>query len=193
MPKKPASNRSSKSRDATFWKVLNAALELDFRRGHTKWTMSELSRKSGITRSLIYYHFGRSKMGILEQAVGVIGEEIVGITPERLELWKNGDWLASVRVARAVSEQAPYLANFYLMHRERPTELGASIRKVESGYFKKLETFFPQMGQPALRAIFALFFGLTFAPHVTDEAIQVAISALKALQVSAEPFRLPRS
>jgi len=51
------SNSNSLTKDDTFWKVLNTAIILDFNRGHLRWSMSELSRSSGITRSLIYYYF----------------------------------------------------------------------------------------------------------------------------------------
>ena len=49
------------SKDETFWSVLYSAIELDFKRGHLRGTMSELSRMSNVTRSLIYYYFGKSK------------------------------------------------------------------------------------------------------------------------------------
>jgi AcrR family transcriptional regulator len=168
-------------RDATFWKVLNAALELDFKKGHLKWTMSDLSRKSAITRSLIYYHFGRSKMSILEQAVRLIGEEVIGLAPHRLELWQNGDWSSSVRLAREIVSQTPFLGNFYLLHRERPTEIGRELRSLETAYFKKLKGVFAGLPDEAHRAIFAVMFGLLFAPLVDDAAVHLALKGLKAI------------
>ena len=133
---------SKKTRDETFWKVLNAALDLDFRKGHLKWTMSELSRKSSITRSLIYYHFGRSKAAILQEAVRVIGEQVIGVDPERLELWRTGNWNASVMHSRELMETSPSLLNFYLLHRSRPTEIGESLRGLETRYKRKLKAAF---------------------------------------------------
>ena len=52
-------------KDETYWKILDAVIALEIRRGHQKWTISELSRLSGITRTLIYYYFGKSKLEIL--------------------------------------------------------------------------------------------------------------------------------
>lgn len=171
----------SSGRDVTFWKVLNAALELDFRRGHVKWTMSELSRKSGITRSLIYYHFGRSKMAILDEAVRVIGEEVVGLGSERMDMWRRGEWAASVRASREMVVKAPHLCNFYLSHRERPTEIGAALREIEMNYLKKLELIFLGLPPAGVRALFGLFFGSIFAPLVNDEAIEYSVKVLKSL------------
>lgn len=170
-----------KDRDSTFWKVLNAALELDFRKGNLKWTMSELSRKSGITRSLIYYHFGRSKMAILSEAINVIGEEIIATGPDRVALWRDGKWAETVKLSREVAMQAPHLCNFYLLHRDRPTEIGQAIRNLESSYLKKLQKLFPELPAAGIKALFAFFFGICFAPHVDDETVKVAIQGLRRL------------
>lgn len=172
---------AKKDRDQTFWKVLNAALDLDFRKGHLKWTMSELSRKSAITRSLIYYHFGRSKLAILQEAVRVIGEELIGVDPERIQQWKAGNWKSSVIHSRELLEQSPSLANFYLLHRSRPTEIGEGIRKLEADYMRKLRVIFPQLDEAGHQALFAFFFGVTFAPNIAEPAIDYALRTLKSL------------
>ncbi len=143
--------------------------------------MSELSRKSAITRSLIYYHFGRSKLAILQEAVRVIGEELIGVDPERVEQWRTGNWKSSVLHARELLEQSPSLANFYMLHRPRPTEIGESIRKLEDDYMKKLRAIFPHMNEAAHHALFAFFFGVTFAPNIDEPAVDYALRTLKSL------------
>jgi len=180
-PSPSSFSSGSSKRDAVFWKILNAALELDSRRGHLKWTMSDLSRKSEITRSLIYYHFGRSKMAILDEAVRMIGQEIIGIGPERMALWRNGEWAAAIRAARAITSQSSCLVTFYLVHRERPTDIGNSLRGMEKAYLKKLETIFPGLPPAGIRALFALFFGAIFGPLVDEAAIEFAANTVKSL------------
>ncbi len=172
---------SKKTRDETFWKVLNAALDLDFRKGHLKWTMSELSRKSGITRSLIYYHFGRSKIAILQEAVRVIGDQVIGVDPERIEQWRTGNWKASVLHTREMVETSPSLLNFYLLHRNRPTEIGESLRGLETNYKRKLKVMFPELTPQAHQALYAFFYGVTFAPNIDAEAVDYALRTLKSL------------
>ena len=172
---------AKRDRDQTFWKVLNAALDLDFRKGHLKWTMSELSRKSGITRSLIYYHFGRSKTAILQEAVRVIGEQLIGVDTERMEQWRTGDWTKALIRSRQLTHESPSLINFYFLHRSRPTEIGESLRALEGEYNKKLAVLFPHLDQIERQALFAFFWGVTFAPDVEQPAIEVAVKSLKAL------------
>lgn len=172
---------AKRDRDQTFWKVLNAALDLDFRKGHLKWTMSELSRKSGITRSLIYYHFGRSKIAILQEAVRVIGEQLIGVDAERMEQWRTGDWTKALIRSRQLTHESPSLINFYFLHRGRPTEIGESLRQLEGEYYKKLAVLFPDLDKMAHQAMFAFFWGVTFAPDVEQAAIEIAVKSLKAL------------
>ena len=182
----------TKKRDKVFWKVLNSALELDFRKGYLKWTMSELSRKSAITRSLIYYHFGRSKLSILHEAVNVIGSELIGVNDERMRMWTEGKWIDSMARTREVCAMAPSLCSFYLLHRERPTEIGEAMRKLEKAYIKKLETIFHTLPPEGIRAVSAFFFGITFSPQITDEAVVYAVKALQSLVGPTNTLRLPR-
>lgn len=181
----PATSRRDrakmKDRDSTFWKVLNAALDLDFKKGHLKWTMSELSRKSGITRSLIYYHFGRSKSNILREAIMVIGEEVVATDPKRMAMWRDGKWADSVRVSREIAVHSPTLCNFYLLHRDRPTEIGAVIRDLETNYVRKLQKLFPEFPPAGIKALNAFFFGIVFSPNVDEETVEIAVQSLKKL------------
>ncbi|MEK7358154.1 MAG: TetR/AcrR family transcriptional regulator [Bdellovibrionota bacterium] len=177
--------KKQRDRDETFWKVLNAALDLDFKKGHLKWTMSELSRRSAITRSLIYYHFGRSKQAILDQAVQVIGEQLIGTTPDRMALLAQGDFKESIMQSRELCERSPSLYSFYLMHRDRETEVGARIRKLEGDYRKKLEKLFPQLSATALLSVYAFFYGVAFAPGMNGDAITHSLRALKALTGTA--------
>lgn len=170
-----------KKRGETFWQVLNAALELDFRKGHMKWTMSELSRKSRITRSLIYYHFGRSKISILEEAVRMIGEEFMGLSAARLEMWRRGRMADSMKAARGLARTSPHVGQFYLTHRDRPTEIGEALRRLEREYIKKLGIFFPEASEAGLKTLFTAFFGMCFSPLSDDDVIDLLAESVRRL------------
>lgn len=183
---------SRQGRQESYWSVLCAAVELEYKRGHLKWTMSELSRKSGVTRSLIYYRFGRSKIAILQEVIRTMSDEIVGTTPDRLKAWQRGDWLESVRRTRAIRLHAPYLANFYLAHRGRPNELGRMFLEAEMRFLKKLETHFPGLSDAGRRAIFSIFFGLTFSPVVDESVIAFVEQILGVRETKSELSRVPQ-
>ncbi len=169
------------NKDETFWAVLNAAIELEFVRGHQRWTMSELSRTSKITRSLIYYYFGKSKENILLEAVKLVGEELFGLSPQRLELWQKGLIAESVIQSRKLLEKAPHMSTFYMVHRNAETEIGASLRQLEKEQRQKLKRYFHDSSEPYLEALFGLLIGLVIAPKLPDAAVHKAVMVVKAL------------
>ena len=168
-------------KDHTFWKVLNAALELEFKKGHLKWTMADLSRKSGITRSLIYYYFGRKKIDILKAAVKIIGEEFVGLSEERQEMWKQGEFEKSLTQARQFYEKAPHLCSFYLNDRGKPNEIGESLRDLEKTFKEKMRKFVPSADQSQLNTLFAVYFGISFSPNVGPKEIALFSRFIKSI------------
>lgn len=166
-------NETTQNRkDEAYWKILSAAIELDFRRGHLKWTLSELSRKSRVTRSLIYYYFGRSKLGILREAVRLIGEELGGLSPRRQAMWERGEFYQSMLESRKISEKAPYLGIFYLKHHNAPTEVGEALREVETNFYQRLARQFPKGTRDQLETLFALYWGGCFAPGISEDALK---------------------
>ena len=181
-------SQREKNKDETFWSVLNSAIELDFRRGHQRWTMSELSRTSGVTRSLIYYYFGKSKESILLEAVKLVGEEFFGLNESRVELWQKGQIVESVLLSRGLLEKAPFMTAFYVVHRDKETDLGQSIRQLESEYRQKLQRFFPKNSPAELDALFALFSGLVMTPRLSQESVQTAVRlVLQLVANKSEP------
>ncbi len=160
-------------KDEIYWKVLNCALELEFKKGHLKWTMTELSRKSKITRSLIYYYFGRSKMSILQAAVAIIGEEFIGLSEERMEMWKRGEFEQGMKEARQFYERMPYLCAFYLNYREKPNEIGDALSKIEKAFHRKIQQIAPSASKAQINTIFAVYFGVVYSPNVGSEEIKI--------------------
>lgn len=174
-------------KDETFWAVLNAAIQLEFVRGHQRWSMSELSRTSKVTRSLIYYYFGKSKGGILLEAVKIIGEEFFGLTASRLELWKNGEIADSVIQSRRLLEKSPHMGSFYMVHREAETEIGEALRTLEKEYKQKLKKFFGGVQDSYRDALFGLLMGLVLTPRLSDDAVKSAVRVVAS--VAARPLK----
>jgi AcrR family transcriptional regulator len=164
-----------RGKDEVYWTILNAAIGLDFRKGHQQWTFSELARTSGVTRSLFYYYFGKSRFAILGAAVHLLGEEFFGLTPLKYEAWRQGRITETVLSTRRSMEKSPHLGAFYLAHRFRPTEIGESIRQLETKYLKKIGQFFPSLNPDQVRGVSGLLFGLVFAPELTDASVEEAV------------------
>ncbi len=168
-------------KDDIYWKVLNCALELEFKKGHLKWTMTELSRKSKITRSLIYYYFGRSKMSILQAAVNIIGEEFIGMSEKRIDMWKKGEFEAGLQEVREFYDKMPYLCAFYLNYRERPNDIGQALLKIETDFKRKIKQNAPKASPAQLNTLFAVYFGIAYSPNVSHEEIKIFTEFIRSI------------
>ncbi|HEX4924574.1 MAG TPA: TetR/AcrR family transcriptional regulator [Bdellovibrionales bacterium] len=167
-------------KDDIYWRILNSAVALDMRHGHQKWTMTQLSKQSKVSRTLIYYYFGKSKLGILNEAVTLFGAEFAGETAERLALWKEGRMAETFLKSRELLKMVPALVPFYFINRSQPSELGEAIRKKEKAFRQKLAAFFPGRGASEIEALFGIFWGLVFAPDLSEAGIRRCVELLTA-------------
>ncbi len=186
--KSNANGRTKSRKDEAYWNILSAAIELETKKGFLKWTITELSRKSGVTRSLIYYYFGRSKMNILEEAVKLIGEEFIGLSERRIQMWKSGEFYQSVVEAYNMANRAPYLCNFYLSYRDRPNEIGERLRDLEGQLLRRIHHFLPTLEETQVRAIASIYFGLVFYPLSDPKTINHVVGFLEKVFGANSPY-----
>ncbi len=175
-------------KDKTYRSILNAALELDFKKGHLKWTISLLARKSKVTRSLIYYYFGRSKIGIVKEAVKLIGEEFVGLSERRLQMWREGQFEATISEARKMFEKSPYILSFYTNYRDHKNEIGDALIAIENEFLKKIAQFMPKLSGPEIKAIFSLYFGIVFSPVYEKKSMEFHLKILNEIYETYSPY-----
>ena len=172
------SPKSPKTKDELFWKILDAALKLDIMKGHLRWKMTDLSRASGVTRSLIYYYFGHSKDSILQAAIDIMGQEFFGLSEARKELWTNGRFWESVQRTRTLVKTTPHISIFYLNQRQAGSPFSKEIAELEKRYLQKLAAHFPGTTPETLKAVFATLFGIVVMADLSDEALSRYLSAL---------------
>ena len=166
-----SSDKNSGKKDANYWKLLNSAVTLDIQRGHLKWTITQLSKKSGISRTLIYYYFGSSKIGILKEAVITLGYELAGMSPDRLELWRQGRIAESLLATRKMVKVNPAILYFYMYNRKLENEIGKIIQSKEKQFQLKLAQFFPNLDSITYESIFAIFLGITWVENISENAV----------------------
>ena len=125
-----------------FFAVCSAVLKLEVVKGHTKWTLSEVSRESGITRSLIYYYFGKDKETVLLEAYKFIIEVFFG---------KVGDERERIptRLKQIIRDLKlmPYLFVLYYLQKNADTDIGKMIRKAEAGTIKNIHRDYPNLSE----------------------------------------------
>jgi AcrR family transcriptional regulator len=169
---------ASEGKDKFYWSVLNSAVALDVRHGHLKWKVSDLARLSGVSRTLIYYYFGKSKEGILHEAVRLFGDLISGQTPDKVELWKVGNLKEANRSSRELVAKVPALVPFYFFNRLSESDIGIAIRAREKAFFDKIDTHFTHLSQAEKKGLFVLYFGLLFVPDMKQADASAAMDMM---------------
>jgi AcrR family transcriptional regulator len=162
-----------------FWKILNTAIELDFKKGHMRWSMSELSRESGITRSLIYYYFGKDKLQILLEAVKALSTHVLGLDPRRMAQWKEGRLREAVLEGYDGVHLSPMLPIFYMLHRRVDNSIGEAFRDMEKKYLEKIASVFPKFSEDERRILFGFLFGVVATPFSTESSVKRATELIE--------------
>lgn len=167
-PKEASYDKKSK----VFWKVLDAALKLESTKGHLRWKMTDLSRGSGITRSLIYYYFGRSRLDIVTVAIRVIGEELFNLSPEREELIRSGRTLEAMKLTRELFRKAPHIGPFYLSQRRPNATFYGEISRLEKRYLDSLALAHPGASPDRLGVLFSALVGVVMLDNLPDSVLE---------------------
>lgn len=174
-------SQKQQDKEEVYKSVLNAAIELEIQLGHLKWTYTLLSKKSKISRPLIYYYFGKEKINIILEACNLFGQILAGTTQERMKAWEEGNIEAMLEQTRVLLSNYPYLTPYYFLYRNKDNEVGALIRRYEDDGFKKRKKFFPNLNDSEQRIMFAFHLGLVTFPHIEGADIGNACSAIKKL------------
>ncbi len=147
-------SKDSRSKEEIYFAVCNAILKMEIAKGHLKWTLTDVSRESKITRTLIYYYFGKEKKVILDVAYKFAISHFFNLDrakfrplPERLSM-----------VLRDLKNM-PYLMMLFYKAKGEDSEFGHLIRKKETEFLKVLAKEFPHLTEAQVLEVYLLELG----------------------------------
>ena len=140
-------------------------------KGHLQWKVAQAARKAGVSRALVYYHFGRSKREILEKSALLVAEEFFGLSPERMLLLERGKAVESLLMSRELFHANPAFALFYLKWRTAEGPLREMMIGLEERYQKALRKVF-RLPKAEITALHGLFYAVVTAPFLDEGAVR---------------------
>lgn len=155
-------------------------MRLEVVKGHLAWKISDVSRLSGVQRTLIYYYFGKSKDGILQTAMKSIGDELFGLNAERLQLWQEGKVRESIQMTRAHIAKAPHVVEFFFHWRFQKSPIQAMLLDLEKRDVAKFKMLFKLKDADA-QALYAVLFGLVIFPDLPEAVLDAALKHIPVL------------
>ncbi len=155
------------TKDDTYFKICNAVTKLEVSKGHLAWRLSDIAKEANVTRSLIYYYFGKEKEVILEEAFRFM-----------LDLFFNLDRKDSVGVKERIKHVSaqirsmPWIFILFYLQKDTDSEIGRLIRAAESKLLDIFESDFPDKTREELLKLYVLELGCvtfkTLAPEQID-------------------------
>lgn len=163
-------------------KLFRIALEifsLEASKGHLRWKVTDLVRKSGVSRPLIYRYLGSSKSEILESAVEVFCAEFYGFSGVDAET----DFITGVMDARAKIQKNFEAVLFYQQWRERDSHLKNHFLRVEAKFRAKLQEIRPHLSDEQALTAHACIHGLVTSPFLSPKQAGEICKALAAKKI----------
>ena len=121
-------------KEQVYFKICDSVLLHELIKGHLKWSLSEISKHSGVTRSLIYYYMGKEKEQILQEAIRFMLELFFNTNLDKGLGIEGRMELILVKI-----REMPHIFLYYVSERIKKTHYGAMIREREEALFIYME------------------------------------------------------
>lgn len=146
-------NRMDK--DDLYIRVCSTVLELDYNQGRLNWTFSQVSRKSGVTRTLIYYYFGKEKEIVLNEAYRFMAVYLFNTGVGE----KSGSVKTRLKKVLGTLETKPFLFHLYYQKKSEDSEVGEFIRHSELQLLNYLHSIHPGLSKMQVLKLYLLELG----------------------------------
>lgn len=155
------------SKEKIYMNILRTVLRLELQKGHLNWSLSEISRLSDVTRSLIYYYFGKNKKEIYNEAISYFSKTMFRIdkipddftAPER------------IKILLKTLKENPFLFIHFYNNKIKGTPIGTDLRNIEKKLMGKLSHEFPGLLENELLLIYVIELGILAYQDADDAFI----------------------
>jgi AcrR family transcriptional regulator len=149
-----------------FFRICNAILRLEVEKGHLGWKISDIARYADVTRSLIYYYFGKERQVIVEEAYRYMIELILD--------HEKGKATIQQRIANGIKriKDMPYILVLFFLERKKDSEIGELIRRGEEKLLKRIGEEYPNLTPLDVKKIYILELGSTVFQDLDESEIE---------------------
>lgn len=159
-------NNQVNSKEEVYFKICNAVLKLEVTKGSKAWKISDIAREADVTRSLIYYYFGKEKETILKEAWGHMLSTIFNLSGEApLGVRER------MKVVVSQIKSMPYLFVLFFLEKNKDTEIGELIRSGEAKLLLKLKSIYESVSEEDIFKTYLLELGSVAYGNMTNEQI----------------------
>lgn len=158
-------SKTKRSKTATLLKISHAVFQLEESHGHLRWKVTDLVRKTKLSRSLIYSYLGSSKKEILLSALRSFIHDFYAL--EKFE-WSEDAW-TQIKYARERMILYPEAIIFYQKWRTRKSWLQPEFIAIEKMFQLRIKSMCPDLTDVQVLGLHAFIHGLVTAPFLTPQ------------------------
>lgn len=157
------------------YKILNSVTKLEISKGHLLWKISDVANDSGISRTLIYYYYGKDKEQLLNEAMKFMTETVFNLSQvEPVNVRER------IKIVMQQLKQMPYLLILFYLNRRKENEMGEIIRSSEAKLFELFKGLYPKLTEQDFLVMYLLELGCVLHGDVPDAAIDQIFSKFEA-------------
>ncbi len=164
---------AQESKEDIHYKILASVTKLEVNKGHLVWTMSQVANDSGVSRTLIYYYYGKEKEKLLSEAMKFMVQTVFNL--EGLEPVMPRD---RIKLVLKQLNQMPYLLVLFYLNRRADNDIGQIIREAEESLYLLLKKLSPELTKESFMMIYLLELGCALHGDVEHEMIDRLFSQL---------------
>ena len=144
--------RPKKDKEQVFFAICNSVLKLEVTKGHLRWRPSDVASDAKITRSLIYYYFGKDKEALLEESLRYM-ITLFFVRPPDVRLRER------VKQILDRTKAMPWLFILFVIEKGRDTKLSRLIKDAEAKLIEDMEKRRPALSKTEILGIYLLELG----------------------------------
>ena len=168
--------RGMNSKNEKFFRISLSIFALETAKGHLRWKVTELEKKSKVSRTLIYRYFGKNKAEIFKNRLEIFLNEFYGFADT---LNSPSNFAEQIEGARRLLKENRDAVIFYQKWRLTDSPIKDIFIKTEEKFRKKLKKMFPHLSSEEILLVHSCMHGLVTSPFLEPKEAKKLFEALE--------------
>lgn len=162
-------NENRDGKEEVFFKICNSVLKKEVEKGHLQWTISDVARDAEVTRSLVYYYFGKEKEKVFTEA----WKYMVSIFFQFSAEGKSTPINLRMKGILESMKKMPYLFILFFLQKANNTEIAQEIASAEEQLLSVFQEEYPSYSKKQILRLYLMELGAIAYNLDPDQAVEV--------------------
>ena len=167
------------NKEKTLYKLVLSFFKLEVRKGHLRWSVTDLAKTSGVSRSLVYRYLGNTKNAMVLSCIRCFTHEFYGFSITDIKEFE-ARFSANVVAARERLVEYHDAIIFYQKWRSRKSWIRDEFVEIETQFQARLKVLFPNFNDKQIILVHAVLHGLVTAPFIDPQQARITVAELSS-------------